>query len=69
MSGVQYHGLYWSATPDKTDNPVGPDDPDMPPMPEEDTHSCVAGFYSHIANTSTNFRSSGLAVRLVTNVK
>ena len=64
MSNVQYNGLYWSATPVETDN-----SDDNPYEPLEDTHSCIAGFYSHIANASTDFRTSGNAVRLVTNVE
>ena len=68
MRQVQYRGLYWSATPHKTKTDYH-DDPDMPPMPVEDTHSYYAGFESSIVTTSTHFRSSGLAVRLVTNVE
>ena len=65
---VQYQGLYWSATPKINDYPKDPDYPDLPSMPSE-THSNDVFFNSGNATTFSQFRDSGLAVRLVTNVE
>ena len=72
---VQYGGLYWSATPEKIEypeepeEPEDPDYPDYPVNPEGTEDPFYAYFTSHSIVYPTHFRSSGLAVRLVTTVE
>lgn len=66
MRQVQYRGYYWSATLKVSDYPEDPGYPDYLEDPEDPFY---AAFTSSSVVYPTHFRSSGLAVRLVTNVE